>query len=113
MDKKATLAGLAALAQSTRLDVFRLLARSGRAGLPAGVISQKLGVVQNTMSAHLSVLSNAGLVTRTRSGRTINYAVNEGAIRGLMTYLVEDCCDGRPHLCGPLKTGKMKQAEHV
>lgn len=102
MDKKAALAGLSALGQDTRLEVFRLLVRSGPEGLPAGEIATALGTVQNTMSAHLKVLDHAGLVRAERDGRTVRYAADMTGFRDLLAYLMEDCCNGSPELCRPV-----------
>jgi ArsR family transcriptional regulator, arsenate/arsenite/antimonite-responsive transcriptional repressor len=101
MDKFQTLAALAALAQETRLDVFRLLVVAGDEGLPAGEIGERLGVKQNTMSANLAVLARAGLIGSRREGRMIRYFAEYAKIRGLLHYLVEDCCAGSPACCPP------------
>lgn len=92
---------MTALSQRTRLDAFRLLIKAGPTGLAAGEIGKKLGVVQNTMSAHLLTLKNAGLIRRQRQSRTIRYFANYKAMRGLLGFLMEDCCGGRPELCDP------------
>ena len=102
MDKTAALAALAALGQDTRLEVFRLLVKSGEAGLPAGEIAARLDVVQNTMSAHLKVLAHAGLIRPERDGRTIRYLADMTGLRDLLAYLMEDCCNGSPDLCRPV-----------
>jgi ArsR family transcriptional regulator len=102
MDKKAALQALSALGQETRLDVFRLLVRAGTDGVPAGEIASRLGAVQNTTSAHLKVLSHAGLVQPEREGRTIRYYANMTGFRDLLAFLMEDCCDGKPELCRPI-----------
>lgn len=102
MDSTETIAALSALAHETRLDVFRLLIGAGRAGMLAGEIGHALDVRQNTMSANLSVLSRAGLVRRTREGRGIRYFADMEAMRGLLAFLMEDCCGGRPELCQPV-----------
>lgn len=102
MDKISALAALSALGQDTRLEVFRLLVRAGAGGLPAGEIAQKLGAVQNTMSAHLKVLDHAGLVRPERDGRTIRYVADMTGFRDLLAFLMEDCCNGRPDLCRPV-----------
>ncbi|MCR9112419.1 MAG: metalloregulator ArsR/SmtB family transcription factor [Rhodobacteraceae bacterium] len=102
MDKSNALAAFSALSQPTRLDVFRLLIRAGKAGMAAGEIAEALDVKQNTMSANLSVLHQAGLVHSTREGRSIRYAANLDATRGLIAFLVEDCCGGHPDQCQPL-----------
>ena len=102
MDLESSVAALSALAQSTRLEVFRLLVRNEARGLPAGEIAKLLGVPHNTMSTHLSILSRTGLVSSERDGRSIVYRVDLGAVRGFFVYLLKDCCDGRPELCQPL-----------
>lgn len=102
MDKSAALDALAALGQPLRLDVFRLLVRAGSEGMLAGEIAEALGQRQNTMSANLAVLLRAGLVRNDRQGRTIRYFADMGAMRGLIGFLLEDCCGGRPETCRPL-----------
>lgn len=102
MEKNRALTAMAALSQETRLDVFRLLVRAGADGLLAGEISDRLGVRQNTMSANLSVLLNAGLVRNARQGRAIRYFADMEHMRGLLSFLLEDCCGGRPELCQPI-----------
>jgi DNA-binding transcriptional ArsR family regulator len=102
MDKKAALAALAALGQETRLEVFRILVKAGAEGLPAGEIAARLGAVQNTMSAHLKILSAAGLIAAERDGRTIRYVADMTGFRDLLAFLMEDCCNGAPELCQPV-----------
>jgi len=102
MDKTQTLSALAALGQETRLDVFRLLVQVGPAGMPAGEIGEQLGVRQNTMSANLSVLSHAGLIRSEREGRSIRYFANMDGVKGLLGFLMENCCGGAPELCQPV-----------
>jgi DNA-binding transcriptional ArsR family regulator len=99
MDINKALAAFFALSQQTRLDVFRLLIKAGAAGLNAGEIATQLGVKQNTMSANLTVLLNAGMVRNERHGRAIRYFADFEALRGLLSFLMEDCCGGRPELC--------------
>ncbi len=99
MDKVQAIAAFAALSQSTRLDVLRLLIQAGDNGVPAGVLGEKLNVRQNTMSANLAVLLNAGLIRNERQGRSIRYFADFDGIRGLLAFLMEDCCGGRPELC--------------
>ena len=101
MDKKLTLAALAALGQETRLDIFRLLVRAGPDGLAAGEIAENLGVLQNTLSANLSVLLRAGMVRNRREGRSIRYFADMDGMAGLLAYLMEDCCGGAPSRCNP------------
>lgn len=102
MDRKRALAALAALGQETRLEVFRLLVRAGRAGLPAGDIAARLGTVQNTMSAHLKILAGSGLIAAERDGRSIRYVADMTGFRDLLAFLMEDCCEGSPELCQPV-----------
>ncbi|WBU56923.1 ArsR/SmtB family transcription factor [Paracoccus sediminicola] len=102
MDKKIALDAFAALGQPTRLDVFRLLIRAGQEGMSAGEIAAALDVRQNTMSANLAVLSNARLIHSRREGRSIRYFADMEGLRGLLVFLLEDCCGGRAELCQPL-----------
>jgi len=102
MDNESAILALAALAQPTRLDVFRLLVKREPAGLAAGEIARALAVPQNTMSAHLAVLSRAGLVTARRISRSIVYRADLARFQSVMSFLVNDCCDGRPEICAPL-----------
>ena len=102
MDSSIACNGLAALAQTTRLDAFRELVRSEPHGLPAGEIAQRLNVPQNTMSAHLAVLTRAGLIAAQRQSRSIIYRAELAAVRNLVLYLLRDCCAGKPELCAPV-----------
>ena len=90
---------LAALAQPTRFSVFRLLIKTGELGLPAGKIAEELEVAQNTLSSHLNILVNAGIISFTRDGRILNYKVEIERTKSFMDYLVIDCCNGQPELC--------------
>ena len=98
MDQKAALAALSALAQETRLDVFRLLVTIGPAGLPAGVIAERLGVLPSSLTFHLNLLHRAGLISQTRRSRQLIYAAEYGAMTDLLAYLTENCC-GREEAC--------------
>ena len=102
MEQNEVLAAFSALSQQTRLDVFRLLIKAGKEGLLSGEISERLNVRQNTMSANLTVLLNSGLVRNERQGRTIRYFADFDALGGLLVFLTEDCCGGRPELCQPV-----------
>ncbi|MEO3429007.1 helix-turn-helix transcriptional regulator [Pelagibius sp. CAU 1746] len=93
---------LAALAQPTRLAVFRLLVREGPAGLPAGEVARKIGVQPATLSFHLAQLERAGLLVSRRQSRQILYAADFAAMRGLVGFLLDDCCHGRPEICDGL-----------
>lgn len=102
MNKAQSLEALAALSQETRLDVFRLLVQQGPEGMAAGAIAGHLGVRQNTMSANLSVLAHAGLIRSQREGRSIRYFADMEGLKGLLGFLMEDCCGGAPELCEPV-----------
>jgi DNA-binding transcriptional ArsR family regulator len=102
MDMIEALDVFSALSQSTRLEAFRLLVEREPLGLPAGDIARLLGVPQNTMSSHLATLTRAGLVSPERRGRSIVYRAELGRVREIASFLVNDCCGGRPELCGPL-----------
>jgi DNA-binding transcriptional ArsR family regulator len=102
MESIEAVAALSALAQPTRLEVFRRLVRHEPAGLPAGDVARTLGVPQNTMSAHLAILARAGLVQAERQGRSIVYRADLDALRRLTLFLVKNCCEGRSELCAPL-----------
>ncbi|MEQ9641971.1 MAG: metalloregulator ArsR/SmtB family transcription factor, partial [Alphaproteobacteria bacterium] len=94
MEKMDVINSLCALAQETRLDMFRLLVRSGPAGLPAGGIAERLGLAGPTASFHLKELRQAGLVTQHRQGRSLIYVAAYQAMSGLLGYLTEHCCRG-------------------
>lgn len=102
MDSYSAITTFSALSQQTRLDAFRLLIKAGANGLLAGELGEQLDVRQNTMSANLTVLLNAGLVRNKRQGRTIRYFADFDAVRGLLAFLMEDCCGGRAELCQPI-----------
>jgi ArsR family transcriptional regulator len=102
MDKENAILSLAALAQATRLDAFRLLVKHEPEGLPAGDLARSLEVPHNTLSSHLSILSRAGLIHGERQSRSIVYRANLARFREMTLYLVNDCCQGSPELCFPL-----------
>lgn len=102
MDETQTIAALAALAQPTRLQTFRRLVEREPEGVPAGELARMVGVPQNTMSAHLAILTNAGLISGERQSRSILYRADLGTFRSLMLYLLQDCCGGDARLCAPL-----------
>ena len=93
------LSALAALGQSTRLAIFRLLMQREPAGLPAGTLAEAIGCPPNTLSSHLAILARAGLVRGVRNGRSITYHADIEGMRALMSFLVTDCCNGHPELC--------------
>lgn len=102
MDILDAISGLSALAQESRLKVFRLLVRKGKDGMAAGDIARALDVPSNTMSSHLAILSRAKLVQARKDGRSVTYAVDLEGTRALLSFLVEDCCQGEPAVCGPV-----------
>jgi DNA-binding transcriptional ArsR family regulator len=103
-DEKAILA-LAALAQPTRLQAFRTLVKHEPDGLAAGDLARTLEVPQNTLSAHLTVLGRAELVTSERQSRSIIYRANLAAFQKVALFLLKDCCDGRPEICAAVLEG--------
>ena len=100
MDEIEIVEALSALAHQHRLRLFRLLVRAGSSGVPAGEIAEHVGISPTSLSFHLKELDHAGLVTSTRQGRFVYYAVRVEGMRQLLTYLTEDCCRGQPELCG-------------
>lgn len=94
------LAALAALGQPTRLAIVKLLMRRQPAGVPAGNIAEAIGCPHNTLSTHLAILARAGLVRGARDGRTIIYTADIAGMRALVSFLITDCCNGHPELCG-------------
>lgn len=100
MEATAAVATFGALAQETRLAVFRLLVQAGPDGLTAGEIAEALKVPASTMSHHLATIERAGLATARRESRSIFYAADYKGIRALLTFMMEDCCQGRPEICG-------------
>jgi ArsR family transcriptional regulator, arsenate/arsenite/antimonite-responsive transcriptional repressor len=99
--KEAVIQALGALAQETRIDIFRILVHAGPEGLPAGVIGERLGLPSPTLSFHLNQLRFAGLVASRRASRSIIYTANFRTMNQLLAYLTENCCGGRPELCAP------------
>jgi ArsR family transcriptional regulator len=110
MEPEIAIKRLSALAQGARLAVMRLLIKAGHAGVAAGEIARALAITPNTLSAQLSILANAGLVTSQRDGRSIIYRAAYDGISELLLYLIEDCCEGRPEICGPLVTVASRSA---
>jgi DNA-binding transcriptional ArsR family regulator len=102
MESEDAIVALAALAQPTRLEVFRLLVKHEPEGLAAGDIARALAVPQNTMSSHLAVLSRAELVSAQRFSRSIIYRADLTRFQAVMLFMLRDCCDGRPEICAPL-----------
>jgi ArsR family transcriptional regulator, arsenate/arsenite/antimonite-responsive transcriptional repressor len=110
MKKSTAVVALGALAQETRIDIFRLLVAEGPEGLPAGEIGSRLRLPSPTLSFHLNQLRYAGLVTSRRESRSIIYAANYKTMNGVLGYLTENCCRGQPELCSPVD-GCVKPAQ--
>jgi ArsR family transcriptional regulator, arsenate/arsenite/antimonite-responsive transcriptional repressor len=91
---------LAALAQEHRLALFRLLVQAGDAGMAAGAIAENMRVPASSLSFHLAHMERAGIITRERRGRSLNYTANYAAMNALVGYLTENCC-GMDAVCAP------------
>lgn len=102
MESENAILALAALAQPTRLDTFKLLVKHEPEGLPAGDVAKSLAVPQNTMSSHLAILTRAGLVAAKRSGRSIVYRADLARFQQVVLFMLQDCCGGKPEICAPL-----------
>lgn len=102
MNQEHAIEAFAALAQDSRLAVFRMLVVEELNGLPVGEISRRLDIVPSTLSGHLAVLKRAGLLKSTRHQREIHYAANLESIGGLLRFLLEDCCDGKVENCSEI-----------
>ena len=100
MEKTEAIAALGALAQETRLDIFRLLVQAGTDGMPAGQIGERLGLPSATLAFHLKELKNAGLVMFERNGRSLIYSAVYPVMNALLAYLTENCCQGDASGCG-------------
>jgi ArsR family transcriptional regulator, arsenate/arsenite/antimonite-responsive transcriptional repressor len=101
MEKSDAIAALAALAQDSRLDVYRLLVQAGPQGMAAGAVAEALDLAPNTLTFHFDRLRAAGLVTVRREGRSMIYAAQYDAMNALLGYLTDNCCQGRQ--CGPAR----------
>lgn len=109
MEESRAIAALGALAQETRLKIYRLLVRAGPLGEPAGSIAVTLELAPATLSFHLKELERAGLILSRREGRQIFYAPDFPVMSGLLDFLMEDCCQGRSEVCRPL--GKSRNSK--
>ena len=103
MEKLDAVAGLAALAQENRLEVFRLLVQSGPDGMSAGEIADTLGIAPNTLTFHFDRLRMAGLISVRREGRSMIYAARYETMNALLGYLTDNCCRGAPQKCAPAR----------
>jgi len=114
MDKKQAISALGALAQETRLDLFRLLVQTGPEGLPAGAIAERLGGPSSSLSFHLAQLTHAGLITVRRESRSLIYAANFAEMNALMGFLTENCCGGTAvcmPACEPCEVGESEAGQ--
>ena len=102
MIEPQAVSAFAAIAHADRIKAYRLLVTTGPSGLPSGEVARRLSIPPTRMSFHLSTLERAGLVCSWREGRTIRYAARYEAMRQLLAFLTEDCCDGHPEICGDL-----------
>jgi DNA-binding transcriptional ArsR family regulator len=102
METYAALVAFAALAQATRLETFRLLVEHEPTGVPVGELARAIGVPQNTMSTHLRILANAGLIFGERHSRSIVYRADLAKFQELTVFMVRDCCGGQAEFCGAL-----------
>jgi DNA-binding transcriptional ArsR family regulator len=95
MESKIAVTALGALAQGSRLEVYRLLVQAGPEGMAASEIAERLGIPANTLSFHLKTLSHADLVQSRQEGRFVFYSANYGQMNSLLSFLTENCCGGR------------------
>ncbi|MDY7547157.1 metalloregulator ArsR/SmtB family transcription factor [Glaciimonas sp. CA11.2] len=102
MNTQTAIAALAALAQDSRLAVYRLLVQTGPSGMPPSKIGEQLGIPPSSLSFHLKELTHANLVTSKQEGRFVIYAANFTTMNGLVGFLTENCCGGNP--CTPNPT---------
>ncbi len=102
MDIHTATKALSALSQESRLEAFRLLVHGGPEGLAAGEIARSLQIPHNTLSSHLSILVNAGLIGSRRKSRSVIYSIKFDGTRDLLSFLMEDCCQASPEICTPV-----------
>ena len=102
MNQNTAIDAFAALAQPSRMAIFRLLVRVGPKGVQVGEISRRLDIVPSTLSGHLSILKRAGLLTATRKQREIHYSANLSVVNDLVGFLLSDCCDGKLENCSEI-----------
>ncbi|WFP61721.1 MULTISPECIES: metalloregulator ArsR/SmtB family transcription factor [unclassified Mesorhizobium] len=101
MDERQALTAFGALSQETRLQLLRLLVVAGPEGIAAGSLAEQVAVSPSNVSFHLKELERAGLVSARRDARSIVYSAEYDALSGLIRFLMEDCCSGRPEICAP------------
>ena len=108
MDTKSAISSLSALAQETRLAIFRMLVEAGAGGLAAGVIAERLGIPASSLSFHLAELTRAALIAQRRESRSLIYSANYRATNSLVGFLTENCCGGNLAACAPLMSERRK-----
>ncbi len=101
MEERQALAAFSALSQETRLRILRMLVVAGPDGLASGAIAERAEVSASNVSFHLKELERASLVRQRREARSIVYSAEFDALSGLIRFLMEDCCSGRPEICAP------------
>ncbi|MCP4073465.1 MAG: winged helix-turn-helix transcriptional regulator [Hyphomicrobiales bacterium] len=99
MDQDNAIEAFAALAQDSRMAIYRMLVCETPKGVPVGEISRQLNIVPSTLSGHLAILKRAGLLKSTRHQREIHYAANLNAMGELVSFMLEDCCNGQVENC--------------
>jgi ArsR family transcriptional regulator len=115
MESKQVISALEALAQESRLAIFRALVQAGPAGLTPSHLSEELELPPPTLSFHLAQLRHAGLVAVTRNGRSLTYVAAYETMNGLIAFLTENCCAGSacaPSACAPSKSSQSKEKSH-
>src|SRR5262245_55334350 len=105
MEERQALIAFGALSQETRLRILRMLVVAGPQGMAAGVIAEKVEASPSNVSFHLKELERAGLASARRDSRSILYSAEYDALTGLIRFLMEDCCSGRPEICAPAVAG--------
>ncbi len=109
METKIAISALAALAQESRLAVFRLLVQAGPEGLPATQIAEQLEIPPSSLSFHLKELTYANMVIQKKAGRSLIYSTNFETMNGLLAFLTENCCGG--NVCSPVRKPKCSKKE--
>jgi DNA-binding transcriptional ArsR family regulator len=112
METSDAVTALAALAQDSRLDIYRLLVQAGPEGMAAGQVAEKLDLAPNTLTFHFDRLRVAGLVTVRRDGRSMIYAARFETMNGLVSFLTENCCQGGREKCAPVAICEPKGVGH-
>ncbi|MEE9388323.1 MAG: metalloregulator ArsR/SmtB family transcription factor [Paracoccaceae bacterium] len=104
MNQNTAIDAFGALAQQSRMTIFRLLVKATPRALPVGTISRELGIIPSTLSGHLAILKRAGLLNASRHQREIHYSANIGVVNDLVSFLLADCCAGQVENCAQILT---------